>query len=278
MKKATLLTALLTAFAWQFMSQTTEVTNKNGNVVTPETGDFGLGMNASPFLMYVGNMFNGTFGNTVSTSFVTRNAIYGKYFLSPSKALRAGIGIDTYAGSGVSLRDTTQFGIGGPVYIENKYTESLTSFNLSAGMEFRRGHGRLQGYYGGEFTFSYGPQTVQRTNEYALALDSANLSRNYVTNGRILESKPAAITSFGLRGFVGVEYFLAPKISIGGEFGFGMNYNIQGETQVKREYYGSPTFGGENINYTRTTRNGGMNFFRAQTDNLSGAIRVMFHF
>ncbi len=60
-----------------------------------------------------------------------------------------------------------------------------------------------------------------------------NFGMSYPTDNRITEQKTAG--DFGLRGFVGVEYFVIPKISVGGEFGLGFMYSKVGEGYVNTE-------------------------------------------
>ena len=38
--------------------------SKNGHQITPEVGDWGLGIDVNPFFDYFGNMFNGTQNNS----------------------------------------------------------------------------------------------------------------------------------------------------------------------------------------------------------------------
>src|SRR4030095_9243649 len=39
-------------------------TSKNGHQITPEPGDYGLGIDVDPFFHYFGNLFNGTQNNS----------------------------------------------------------------------------------------------------------------------------------------------------------------------------------------------------------------------
>ncbi len=54
---------------------------------------------------------------------------------------------------------------------------------------------------------------------------------------RMIDVKGAPIISVGLFGFVGVEYFFAPKMSIGGEIGLGVAYVNQGESEYTGQYF-----------------------------------------
>ena len=48
-------------------------TSKNGHQITPEPGDYGLGIDVNPFFSYIGNMFNGTSDNSPPTWDYTTN-------------------------------------------------------------------------------------------------------------------------------------------------------------------------------------------------------------
>lgn len=288
MKRNLFFAAVLMGVGSMAFGQTTPMTNKNGLTITPEAGDWGLGMNAAPILGYVGNMFNGTAGNAAGTGFVTGNpllnsggAIYGKYFIDANTAYRGTFRISSASTKTVNLQDTTQsaqpqsdFG-----YVENITKTSGFGFALGAGMEWRKGHNRIQGYYGGDVLLTFGGVAPNSKTDYALALDSVNFNSGYVTNGRTLSTKAGASFGLGLRGFVGVEYFVAPKLSLGAEFGWGIGYIMTGEGETVKEYYGPDGAGSTaNVTYTRAARTGKSSSFVLGTDNLAGSIRLMFHF
>ena len=73
MKRKALFVAALVGLGSFANAQTTQVTNEAGYVVTPEAGDWAIGFNASPLFNYVGNAFNGSTGNTMSTAFANGN-------------------------------------------------------------------------------------------------------------------------------------------------------------------------------------------------------------
>jgi hypothetical protein len=60
-KSLTLLFAFCALVVFGQEEQT--LTNKKGTPILPAKGDFALGLAASPFLDYFGNMFNGNTGN-----------------------------------------------------------------------------------------------------------------------------------------------------------------------------------------------------------------------
>lgn len=291
MKKNLFFVAALFAGSVAF-AQTTEIKDNNDLVVTPQAGDWAIGFNANPLINYVGNMFNGSTANTFNSAFVNQtalsnNAIYGKYFKDENTAYRASFRFRQAAGTNNVNIDTNTVN-SAPTYIENSYKQSGGAFVLGFGIEKRRGHNRLQGYYGGEALITIGGTAASVENTYGVALDSANIANNVVVvpgqvesaqNGRVLTSKGGSTFGFGIRGFIGAEYFFAPKISIAAEYGYGVSIARTGERETVTE-----TFGLDGANattpsvYQTTTVAGKSSSFNLDTDNLGGAIRLMFHF
>ena len=74
--------------------QNDQVQNKNGVDIMPVAGEIGLGMNAIPAINWLGNMFNGSVGQTFLDAdkyvdyFGSQN-LYGKYMLTDDNAIRA---------------------------------------------------------------------------------------------------------------------------------------------------------------------------------------------
>lgn len=279
MKRKALFVAALMGLGSIANAQTTQVTNDKGYVVTPEAGDWAIGFNAAPLFNYVGNAFNGSTGNSFNSAFMNGNqAIYAKMFKDENTAYRASVRIMYGSGSQVMLQDTAS--IATPSYVENKVTQSGAGIVLGAGIEKRRGHNRLQGYYGGEFLITLGGTTPNMKYDYALAMDSANVDNGYVTSGRTVSSKAGSTFGIGVRGFIGAEYFFAPKISVAAEYGWGISWSTTGGGEMVNEYYdanNNATSSAREV-YTVTSETGKASSFNIDTDNLGGTIRLMFHF
>ena len=92
--------------------------------------------------------------------------------------------------------------------------------------------------------------------------------------------KSGATFQFGVRCFVGVEYFVLPKISLGGEFGWGIGLQTQGAAQVTTESLNTTSNGSTTV----TNKGGKSTTFNIGTDNKNsifgptGSIRVNFYF
>ena len=91
--------------------------------------------------------------------------------------------------------DMTAWRAGADLYFTSDSMAS-TSFRLGlcAGKEFRKGTSNLQGYYG------------------------------YMANVSMDNTDDETNMSFGANGFVGVEYFVRPKMGIGAEYHYGLGY------------------------------------------------------
>ena len=263
MKTKVILLALFVGFGSMISAQNDDVLiNKNGAAILPSAGDWGLGFDAAPILNYAGNMLNGNTMNSMGSAFDNANlAISGKYFTDASTAYRGSLRI----GMGTTSMDQLFGGANGDS-LTNTTKMSSSVVVLGGGLEKRRGHGRLQGYYGGEMLVGFGG--AKETYSYAEELSNTN------PISRTTEDKSGSVFVLGVRGVIGVEYFILPKISLGAEYGWGLSLNSQGQGSSTTESWDLA-----NSSSTTTTVNtGGSSIFGIDTDNNGGAIRLMFHF
>ncbi len=259
---------------------------KKGQLILPEAGEFGLGFNIIPFFNWFGNSFNATERNEYANDnrlgqLFGTTVISARYMLKDNAALRLNFGINVN-----TLSSSNFVAFNGSTNTSNTVedTRSLGGGTYAVGMgyEKRRGKGRIQGYYGGEIllrishtdgaSYSYGNDFSAQN----IFPTSTNWGNNILAGGseRVLSSGATLNASFGVRAFVGIEYFVAPKISIGAEFGWGMSYNtIPPNTQLV-EFFDTNT----NQTSTREQRSGSGGQFYAGLDNLGGAILMNFYF
>ncbi len=256
-----------------------EFVSKRGINILPEAGDIGLGISAIPIVNYFGNTFNGTANNSAQFNFTdAANTIYAKYFLDDASAIRIKFRYAT--GKVTNLEYITQDSIPVPdplVVVEDKETVANTNIAIGLGYEIRRGHGRVQGFYGGELmlTHTSGNSKYEYGNPYSVDFTNpptTNFGTNITATGRVTEQKLGNTIGFGLGGFIGVEYFFAPKMSVGGEFGYGLALTNTGDGEATEEQW----TGTEVL--IETTKTGGGNTWGLDTDNAFGAIFLMFHF
>jgi hypothetical protein len=90
----------------------------------------------------------------------------------------------------------------------------------------------------------------------------------------VVSDKGGKTIGVGARAFAGVEYFFTPKIALGGEFGWGINFAATGKGVQESEEW---SFADSNVKKT-TTETGGGSVFDMDTDNFGGSIYLMFHF
>lgn len=269
MKKINFLLAFV--FIASFVFAQEGLVSKKGEAILPEKGDWAISIDATPFLRYAGNFIGSNGLNTAPTfNFLSGNqTILGKYYIDQSKAyrigLRLGLGSNstTYKVNAIPATTPT-------TYVDDVSKSSFSIVGLTAGMEWRKGTTRLQGFYGAEAGLSFSSTSMSR-------IYGNNLS---VSNpvSRMIESNSGARFGFGLRGFIGAEYFILPKIAIGGEFGWGLALSTIGESSTKSESWNA------NLVTTTTTPNGGSTYFSVDSENLSsifgpaGTIRLTLHF
>jgi len=281
-----------------------DLTSKKGEPFLPEAGEYAISIDANPFLNYVGNFFGKTNNNTAPTfNFLNNNfVITGKKFKDATNAYRASVrlGFDNTSTKAQTADRASTATVTYPTLpgmVENKHAKSNTNIGISVGIEKRRGKTRLQGVYGAEAGIFYGSTKDKYTYGNALAAsgatpvgvsaagDGMNGNVNITTDtygnaARVTVKKGGASFSIGVRGFVGAEYFVAPKISIGGEFGWGIGFGMTGKSKTTTESIGgaTPAVGEQTIEGSKSST------FMLDTDNKnsffgpSANLRLNLHF
>lgn len=245
-----------------------EVRNKKGHLVLPEKGDIALGFNTIPVLdVLLGTLnFGGTFpgaSDMVQYTSYANNQIMGKYFLDGKTAVRVRLGINTLSGSitnqvqdaeamhNASLGTADDIQAASLLRVDDKMTFRKNNMLLSVGLEKRRGHQRLQGFYGAELGVGNegGRQTVDYGNAFSDLHDVyftnfgssiSTVSVNPIAPGRttrVTETNYRGGFRVGLRGFIGIEYFIFAKISIAAEYGWGYSIATRRAAKSTREVY-----------------------------------------
>lgn len=307
MKKSIALVALAFGVTSAFAQ---DLTSKKGEPFLPEAGDYAVSVDATPFLNYVGNFFGKTANNNAPTwNFLNgNNTIVGKYFKDANTAYRLGIrlgfGSTTEKRMVAALPTSTVNAYPtADAMVENKHKEGKTNVGITVGIEKRRGKTRLQGVYGADAGLFFGSTKHKYTYGNALAGNSGtavnvtaaddfgtgNVSATSVSAGqsgsaRQTQMKSGASISFGVRAFVGAEYFIIPKLSIGGEFGWGLGLSVTGKSKTTWESVGTAN-GATNTSVGTTDVEGGKSSsVSLDTDGKNGvfgpsaALRMSFHF
>jgi len=292
---ALLLITVTAAVAQDATTSTSDIyslTNKKGEKFLPTSDEWALGVSANPFLDYLGNFLN--FGGNSSPDFdYTANpannvALFGKKMIDQNTAwrVRFNVGVNTAINKGVVEQDRLNADPAYPAFAEDWRRSNTTTVVIAPGYEKRRGSTRLQGIYGGELVIGY--SSSKTTYQYGNSINAdfttptsftGFVPTNLSSGGSVRQTENKAGGNFlvGARGFVGVEYFFAPKISIGGEFGYMVAFRTQGRGTVTTE-----TWDGANNNVRETKTDvynaGGLTNIGLNLDNLSGSINLLFYF
>ncbi|MDR1865126.1 MAG: hypothetical protein LBR08_06080 [Bacteroidales bacterium] len=224
--------------------------NKRGIAILPKAGDHVIGVSADPFLVYLGNFFGKTTTNASPEFKWDDVTFYGKYFLEDNRAIRAKLRV------GYSSDQTKYFITNDHISANDPLNPDATTadvvktgtqgLGLSAGYEFRLGRGRLQGFYGAEVSLGYDKENITYTygnpmtdvNQAPTTFDdTTNPPTEAHKSSRATETKGGLAVNAGLGGFIGVEYFFAPKISIGGEFGLGLSFSSKAQDETTLEKF-----------------------------------------
>ncbi len=304
MKKLFIL--LLTLKAINIQSQS--LVSKDGEPFLPESKDWGISIDATKFI------------KDANFAFVTNvQSISGKYFLDEKTAVRGGIrlGFNSWLSTEwVRDRGATLNGLTYPSTYplkENKWTRTYGAVGLSGGIEKRRGKTKLQGIYGAEFgilfsqlkdKFTYGNKLNASSGVSGGGIDSIadamtsptfgkanNIYLNPEIQGtdmaRTVERNSGLIFSVLARVFIGAEYFIIPKLSLGGEFGWGPSLTLFGRSKTVYESIGTSTIPGSSSvpSVKQTTFDGPFNrSFNMDNDNyntlggLSATLRINLYF
>ena len=247
----------------------------NDTPFAKQAGDFTLGVDATPLFGLINHGRNEGFSNTV----------FFKYFLNENGALRAKLFLNfTQEAFKQTVADQHAIAIN-PTNVAATTVDTRILDNqgvgLNFGYEFRKGSGRVQGFYGVEALFGYSAE--KNSYEYGNPITSANrnpTTANFDGNAtptqgtRIIERKTGATLSAGLGGFLGIEIFLASQVSVGGELGLNFNYMIGGQNEITSEGWLDSSL----KEYSYRERNGGRAFNIGGSTMPTGSIFLMLHF
>jgi hypothetical protein len=223
--KKTILTIAIAA-GTLFAANAQQMMSKKGTPILPAAGSWGLSIAATPFMNYAGNLLNGNAFNAAPTfgSAIDPVTVRGRYFMADDAAIRVDftLGITSTTTESANAVDPTK---------TDETKMSATAFGIGAGYEMKRGKGRLIASYGPQVFIKMTPFTgvdptfgpVTGKIEFTDANDAAG---NYTAEG-------GNTFAFGLGGFMGVEYFFAPQMSIGGQFDLNLQISSTSERTNK---------------------------------------------
>ena len=226
-------------------AQTGEITSARGENWLSQDGDWGLTFDAQPLLNYAGNLFNGNQGNggvglnNFFSSYSSNGSqviIGGKKLIDANTAYRGKLRIGFGSDKTTTIVDVAPVATPVPAFpnplptTENVTKEGFLAIQIGAGIEKRVGSTRVVGIYGAEVNFGIG--SGKTTNEYGNAMSQTNQEQPRVT-----ESKQGSTLGLGLNAFAGVEWFCAPKLSLSGEYTWGLMLKSTGYGSTTTEYW-----------------------------------------
>jgi hypothetical protein len=268
------------AVSAQETSTETVLTSKKGIPILPKAGDFAIGVDAIPFLEYAGNMFNNTDGNSLD---MYDQTIYGRYFLTDNSAIRARLSINSYSDLSQEYITDQAAVVLDPLsqaQVIDRYKYNYSYYSLNVGYIKFRGYGRLKGFYGASVGYSY--SRSKSKYEFGNAITGINTTPNtywsvYDDDARLLESDNGIYNDVSLGFIAGVEYYILPKVCIGGELTVAAyhGWKTQGNSKYER-WTGSSV---EEIDRAYSpkgrTETG---IYTENMTNLTGGLYLMFHF
>ena len=197
--------------------------SEKGENYLPEQGDWAIGFNANSIFKNLARSFNGNEGSVTPEEInMKEGAFVGKLFIEDRQAYRVVLNL----GFGSDAKTTPL------TNAEQKVTSSAFEVQIGLGKEWRRGKTRLQGFYGVDALVGF---------------DSGLKTKNTITtiSGPVANSETITKTgsqiNFGVNGFVGAEYFLLPKMSLGAQYNWGLGIGIIGKSETTTSGTGIPS-------------------------------------
>ena len=242
------------------------LTAQEGKDYLPKAGDWAIGIDMQPIYHFFGNIANGhannalnKFGGEDAVNYTGNGnvTLMGKYMLDNTTAIRVNAGVqkDATHDFAYSADDNERFiNPLSEAKVKDVQYHNSALYSIAAGIEFRKGKDRIQGYYGADLVF--GMQKHFYTFEYGNALNEINQSPSR-TDYNVLAgfgiANPGYWSNFyvteayrnqyvvGLAGKLGVEYFVAPKLAFGGEVSLFISETVTKGIYNKTEGYNYTT-------------------------------------
>jgi len=165
----------------------------------------------------------GLVGGILNSDFNLNNGagmLHGRYFIKNDLALRLGLNLS------FENERTNVYGLNNN---EGHYTTSQSIVLVNLGIEKHfKGTSRLSPYVGGDILIGSAGNKLKSENSDATS---------YVANYNVT-SKSSDFT-IGLRGVVGADYYIAPKVYLGGEVGLGFSKTWDGKSTLETNINGT---------------------------------------
>jgi len=283
MRKFFILLILCSAFSLVGTAQEeTVLKSKNGNIILPEKGDFAIGLDANTILNIIRTPFNYYFYDNIPYSLYAQrlsNTIYAKYFIASNKAVRIKLSIATASSK---INHPVINDLNNNETVNDIRNEKNKAGSFIFGYERREGSNRLQISYGVELNlsiessninYSYGNQ-YSESNYYPTTTNGFGVGSNMTERAykRQIDYNNETLSG-GIRLFLGLEYFIMPKVSVGGEVGLKYANTF---SQLNSTVYETWDF--INNQARNDYQKGDGVSSSLSSDNLNGQFFILFHF
>lgn len=303
---ALMLAVASTAFAGE-KATPEEVANRDYSSWLPAAGDFSIGFTLDPIATFVGNLFNGTMNNGLAPlhgDVLLKNelgygaglhnnvSIMGKYMVTDQVGIRANIGF------GAKVRNLSDYVDDESIVVLDEFQRAKVldtykgghfSGSFSAGVEYRVGKRIVQGVFAFSalyacevntaqtWTYGNGITEINQTpaNAGLGAMPGVVTAFPGVSYARPLSQKASVDHYVGGIGSVGIEVFVAPKISLGADVNLAVYGKICGAEYATFEGWNELTNKVETFNDIRLPQRSEFTF---STDNIGANLSLNFYF
>jgi|WetSurMetagenome_2_1015567.scaffolds.fasta_scaffold132329_2 hypothetical protein len=254
--------------------------SKKGSPVLPQKGDWALGVDAVPYITFMGNLFYNTSANPTNLS---KQTIYARYFISDKAALRILAGINHTTSY---QREYVQDDAGvftnplSRAQTQDNIRHDNGNYTIDLGLQFFKGAGRLRGFYGLHAGYSLNLSNDRYT--YGNPISAANTMPSSMTTfkadgSRLLEQNRGMVQVISAGLIAGAEYYFLPKICVGAEITLSAACSLKSQGHSKYERWNGNIV--ENYNMADDPEGlSGISIFSQSPANYSAGLYVMFHF
>ena len=215
------------------MSTAVSAQEGQSNIELPKAGDIAVGIEASPILDFVGNMFNGTVGQQSNSRWAKQNyTLHGRYFLADDLAVRAHLRLNSADNKTIERHFVVDQAalIKNPLSqdkVEDKKVSYNNEWGLAVGAQQFRGQGRLRGFYGADLGYTY----ESSSTFYYFGNKMTELNPTPTThtgwfganpNERTISQQNSGEHKLGVMAFAGAEYYFMSRACIGFEVGLSL--------------------------------------------------------
>lgn len=258
----------------------------------PAAGDWSLGFSLDPIASFIGNMFNGNTDNYLrdlaGESMVNNMfSIMGGYMITDQLGVRANIGLNISRMHDHAYVVDDLAKMADPLSrskVEDIVNSASTSGSIALGADYRVGKRSVQGVFGGGLVYAF--SAFNTTYKYGNAITEANqrptidgsydVYDSYMPYARPLKNfNYSGMHTFGAYASVGVEWFVAPKISLGANVNLYLLYQWTPNRYVTYEGWNNLTLQKETVTDLKYPVSSGFHF---GTDNIGANLLMSFYF